>query len=261
MCFATQRCYDAAILWSDRQTDCGTQLWSQLCLDASLTINDSNKFLISLSAHASSNANIITPSHIPSMCLENIGMTFHFSSCRRTRHALKAQAALSGSGVQHVQHSSALPTGSDDEHLGRPCFSTFPSPGGPQISDTLADKYAPWIPVASSIRASPLSSQGSVSSTTHNTPSHNTSPTSHKYAIHEVKFETLVKLVDCSLRRMISDCKLVRQGGIVLSSDVGSPKLATISPTLFSPGYVKVLSIIYFHDSTDGLIPGDLAPF
>lgn len=259
MCFAAQRCCGAAILCNDRLTDCGTQLWSQLCLDASLTINDSNKFLISLSAHASSNANIIPPSHIPSMCLEDIGMTFHFSSCRRTRYASKAQAALSGSGGQH---SWALPTGSDDEHLDRPCFSTFPSPGGPQsISDTLADKCAPWIPVASSIRTSPLSSQGSVSSDTHNTPSHNTSPTSHKYAIHEVKFETLVKLVDSSLRRTISDCKLVRQGGIVLSSDVGSPKLATISPTLFSPGYVKVLSIIDFHDSTNGLIPGDLAPF
>ena len=145
-------------------TDCDTQLWSQLCLDASLTINDSNKFLISLSAHASSNANIIPPSHIPFMCLENIGMTFHFSSCRRTRHNSKAQGAMSGSDVQHVQHSSALPTSSDDEHLGRPCFSTFPPPGVPQsISDTLADKYTPWNPVDSSIRTSPLSSQGSVS--------------------------------------------------------------------------------------------------
>lgn len=253
-----QRCCDTAILWNDRPTDCGTQLWSQLCLDASLTINDSNKFLISLSAHASTNANIIPTSHIPSMCLEDIGITFHFSSCRRTRQASKAQGALSGSGVQP---SWVLPTGSDDEHLDRPLFSTFPSPGGSQSSsDTLADKYAPWIPIASSIRASPLSSQGSVPSNTHNTPSHNNSPISDIYVIQEIKFETLIKLVNSSLRRMISDCKMVRQGGIVLSNDDGYPKLATISPTLFSPGYVKVLSIIDFHDSANGLIPGDLAP-
>ena len=222
-------------------------------------MNDSNKFLISLSAHASSDANIIPPSHIPSMCLEDIGMTFYFSSCRRTRHASKAQVALSGSGVQH---NWAPPTSSDDEHFDRLCFSSFPSPGGPQsASDTLADKSAPWIPVASSIRTSPFSSQGSVSSNTHNKSSHDISSTTHRYVIQEVKFETLIKLVDSSLRRMISDCKLVRQGGIVLSSDVGSPKLATISPILFSPGYVKVLPIIDLHVSTNSLIPGGLAAF
>ena len=66
----------------------------------------------------------------------------------------------------------------------------------------------------------------------------------HRYAIQEVKFETLVQLVDNSLRRMMSDCKVVRPGGVVLSSDAGCPKLAAISPALFSPGYVKVRLMI-----------------
>ena len=50
----------------------------------------------------------------------------------------------------------------------------------------------------------------------------------------------------------MSDHKLVRPGGIVLSSDAGLPKLAAISPGLFSPGYSKVKANTVFHDAADG---------
>ena len=67
--------------------------------------------------------------------------------------------------------------------------------------------------------------------------------------------------MDFSFRRIISDYKLVRPGGIVLSSDAGCPKLAAISPVLFSPGYVKVQSVIDFHDAADALIQGCFAAY
>lgn len=221
-------------------------------------MKDSNKFLISLSAHSSSNADIRPPSHIPSVCLEDIGMTFHFSSCRRIRHASKAQLALSGSGVHHIWAT----TNPVDEHLDRPCYSPISSPAGAQgVSDTRMDGCAPWILVASSVGTSPASSQGSVLSNTYSTSSQDAQTTGHRYAIQDVKLETLVRLVDSTLRRMMSDYKPVRQGGIILSSDAGFAKLAIISPALFSPGYVKVPPIIEFHDSTDGLIPGDFGAF
>ena len=122
------------------------------------------------------------------------------------------------------------------------------------------DTYAPWVSPTPSIGTSPVSSQDSISINAHCTSSLNT-PIGHGYATHEVKLEILVKLVDFSLRRMISDCKLVRAGGIVLSSDAGCPKLAAISPVLFSPGYVKVQPITQFHDAADALIQGCFATY
>ena len=104
------------------------------------------------------------------------------------------------------------------------------------------DTYAPWGLPTPSIGTLPVSSQESISFNGHCTSSLNM-PTGHKYATHQVKLEVLVKLLDFSFRRMISDYRLVRPGGIVLSSDAGCPKLAAISPALFSPGYVKVQSI------------------
>lgn len=47
----------------------------------------------------------------------------------------------------------------------------------------------------------------------------------------------------------------------MVSSDAGCPKLAAISPALFSPGYVKVQSTIELHDVADGLIPGGFAAY
>lgn len=236
-------------------TDCASQLWSQLCLDASLTVHDSNKILLSLSAQSSSSADIRPPRCIPSVCLEEIGMTFHFSTCRRTRTALRTQVLVSEGGVQHALVS----TNPVAERRDGRYYSPLSLREG--LSDTLTNGCSPWISGASSVNTSPMSSQGSISSNTHSTSSHDIPTPRHRYAIQEVKVEILVQLVDSSLRRMLSDYKPVRHGGVVLSGDAGCPKLAAISPVLFSPGYVKVKSVIEFYVSTDGLIPGGFAAY
>lgn len=239
-------------------TDCATQLWSQLCLDASLTIHGSNKLLISLSAQSSSNADARPPKYAPSACLEDLGMTFHFSTCRRTRSVSRAQVALPGSGIQHT-FASTTPV---DGHLDRHYYSPLSSPGGSKgVLDILTDGHARWILGASSVATSPVSSQSSVSFSMCDESSLDTPTTRHRYATQEVKLEILVQLMDSSLRRMISDYRPVRTGGVILSSDAGCPKLAAISPALFSPGYVKVQPIIKFHDPTNRLIPGDFAAY
>lgn len=186
-------------------------------------------------------------------------MTFFFSSCRRTRLASKPQVTLSTNTVHYIE---APPTDPVYQHFDRPYFAPFSLPGGLQrVHDSQTDQSAPRFPILSSVGTLPVSSQGNASSNTHSTSSHDIFSRCHRYAIQEVKFEALVQLVDSGLRRMMSDCKPVKQAGIILSSDIGFPKLATISPTLFSPGYAKVRPILGFHDSTNGLLPGDFAAF
>ena len=236
-------------------TDCATQLWSQLCLDASLTIINSNKFLISLSTQSSSNAYIRPPRWVSSMCIQDIDMSFHFSTCRRTRIAFRAPVTVFGGCIQHTLASTTITEG----HLDRRYHSPLSSLGRPQ--DTLTDKSTPWTLYGSSVGTSPVSSQDSISSNTHSTSSLGAPTTRHRYATQEVKVETLVQIVDSSLRRIISDNKPVRSGGIVLSSDAGCPKLATISPALFSPGYIKVRPINEFYDAADGLTLGDFSAY
>ena len=237
-------------------TDYATQLWSQLYLDASLTTHDSNKFLISLSAQSSRNADIRPPKCIPSACLESISMTFHFSTCRRTRNVSSTQVTMSRSGVEHTFAS----TNPIKQHSDRQHYCPLSLLGGPQgVLDDLPDRCAPWTLSAPSVYTSPVSSQGSISSNTHSTSSFDTPTTSHRYAIQEFELETLVQLLDISLRRMMSDYRPVRPGGVVLSTDSGNPKLAAISPALFSPGYVKVQPVIEFHDTADSLTLGGFA--
>ena len=175
-------------------------------------------------------------------------MLFHFSTCRRTRNTPRALYSVSGTSIQHA----ATSTNTTNEQCARGYYPLLSSPGGPQ--DTIMDTYASWVLPTPSVGTSPVSSQDSCTSS----PS---TPTGHSYAIHEVKLESLVKLVDSSFRRMISDYKLGRPGGIVLSSDAGCPKLAAISPVLFSPGYVKVQSVTEVHDAADALIQGCFAAY
>ena len=219
-------------------------------------MNGSNRLLISLSVRSSSSATTRPPICVQSVCLTDIGMTFQFSTCRRTRHPLTAQVAVSGSGGLH----DLVSTHPVDEYLGRGYCSQLSSREGSQgVLDTLAERRALWILRTSSVGTSPESSQDSDSSNTHCVYPLDNPTTCRSYTVQEVELETLVQLVDSSLRRMLSDYKPIRSGGIVLSSDDGFLKLAAISPPLFSPGYVKVDSVTDFHDAANGLTPGGFA--
>ena len=235
-------------------TDSGKQLWSQLCLDASLTVTDSNKFSMSLSPRTSGCAGIRPPKGILTACIENICISFHFSTCRRTREYLRLPITVSGNNLQHTLTSTNLIS----NHLDRHNHSAHSSPGRPR--DSTIDRYAPWALGTSTVHTSPLSSQDSVLSDTHSPPSLSVPASRHRYAIQDVSLDVLVRLVNASLRRLISDNKPpVRCAGILASSDPGSPKLAAISPALFSPGYGEVQFIVSFRNAANGLILGGLA--
>ena len=72
------------------------------------------------------------------------------------------------------------------------------------------------------------------------TPSFKSSTPPSEYSTHKVDFEELVRIVNASLHIMICDRRPAKAGGIILSSDKGYPKLAALSPALFSPGYARV---------------------
>lgn len=147
-------------------TDDGLQIWSQLNLNASLSLPENSvdkkpslrRLLITLTGQPTSHLNVQPPAGIPSARLESVSFTMKLSTCRRTR----------------------LPM-------------TFKS----------------------------------------STPR-------FEYSTHKVDLEELFRIVNASLHIMICDRRPAKAGGIILSSDEGYPKLAALSPALFSPGYVRV---------------------
>ena len=72
------------------------------------------------------------------------------------------------------------------------------------------------------------------------TPSLESSSSRYVYSTHNVDLEELFKIVNASLQIMICNRRPAKAGGIVVSSDEGYPKLAALSPALFSPGYAQV---------------------
>ena len=175
---------------------------------------------------------------MPYTCIETIGLSFHFSTCRRTRSALRASDTVHEGSVSHTLTS----TTSIDDQFDRRYDSSLSLPEG--YPDTLMNKGRLWTFATSSDDTSPVSSQDSVLSAAQSTSSLHNPMVSYSHATQDVTLEALVQMIDSSLRRMMSENKPGRPGGIVLSSDAGHPKLAAISPDLFSPGYAKVKSML-----------------
>ena len=173
---------------------------------------------------------------MPSTCIETITLSFHFSPCRRIRNA--SRAPVSASSGSHT----LISTEPIDNQLDHRYNSSLSLAEG--YPDTLMDKGRQWTFAALSDNISPVSSQDSVFSAAQTTSLFNARMISYSHATQDVTLDAIVQMVDSSLRRMMSDQKPGRLGGIVLSSDAGHPKLAAISPDLFSPGYVKVKPII-----------------
>ena len=151
---------------------------------------------------------------------------------------MRAPVTVPASSVSHTL-TSAKPI---DDQLDHRYDSSLSSPEG--YPDTSKDKGRLWTFANLLDNTLPVSSQDSVLSAAQSTSSLNAPMISYSHATQDVTLEALVQMVDSSLRRMISDNKPGRPRGIVLSSDAGHPKLAAISPDLFSPGYVKVKPII-----------------
>jgi hypothetical protein len=64
-----------------------------------------------------------------------------------------------------------------------------------------------------------------------------------RYVTHEVDLGDTLKMVNASLHTMLfgrMPGPRGKSGGVVVSSDGGFPKLVTLSPALFNPGYTQV---------------------
>lgn len=59
-------------------------------------------------------------------------------------------------------------------------------------------------------------------------------------AFDQLDLQTLMKLIDTALRTLICNNPTRTAAGIKTSADPSGPKLADISPALFSPGYLSV---------------------
>lgn len=259
-----QRSCDAVLRRNIRLT-ITIQMWSQLGLDASLSLPENdvgtqqypNKLIISLTRQAASQADVKPPSGVPSVCLENISMVLCLSTCRRSRLSSKARADSNKSRDTlnenaalgaHLRcnnvdkrwdsHMLSLKWAQDirDPSEERSRFGIAKAELNPSriMTDPFSMKTSP------TISGSTVSSKSSLSQSTDGMYITGRCPQRHGYAIHEISFRDLLMMVDMSLRTMISGHLATRSVGIILSSDAGYPKLVDASPALFCPGYFKV---------------------
>lgn len=256
------------------------QIWSQLCLKASLSLpgsgyhtsddasdsilDQSNSVSISLTRQTSSQNITCPPDGVPIACLEVIDLTMHFSACRRRRiplhearlgRAIGSAAIDKSLGDEDLLESGGLPmlshelarTNVEDRGSAWPWEPNFPVKAA---DDSLGLSASVSTETSRANSQNTISSKSSLSSAIESQRSVRSYSTPYCYAKNEVRFEDLVKVIDAALHTMISDHMPARYGGkggrqtkyvpIVLSNDEGYPKLAAISPALFSTGYHEV---------------------
>ena len=244
------------------------QIWSQLNLNASLSLPENQTdnglsaktLLITLTGQLSSHKTIQPPAGVPSARLESVSFTMKFSTCRRTRLPTKERKQLtmhersvnkSQSRILYQSrecldrrwnlacqsHILACMNGGDEQ---RELITESDLLIGP-VELPLASKREFVSGTTSTVRSldSTLSTKTSQSAEAC-TPSFESSAPRSKYSTHNVDLDELFKIVNASLHVMICGHRPAKAGGIVLSSDEGYPKLATLSPVLFAPGYARV---------------------
>ena len=248
-------------------TDDRWQIWSQLNLNASLSLPENpidkgsfrKTLLITLTGQPSSHTNIQPPAGVPSAQLESVRFTMKFSTCRRTRLPIKEREQLmihEGSVNESQNRMPYESRESLDRSWNLPCQSHMQVPmsdgdeQGEHLTKSSLLKGSDQLPSALrhivSRTTSTMQSLDSMSSTKTLksseacTPSFESSAPHSKYSTHKVELDELLKIVNASLHIMICDRRPAKARGIILSNDEGYPKLAALSPALFSPGYARV---------------------
>ncbi len=249
------------------ETDDRWQIWSQLNLSASLSLPESpndkgpplKRLLITLTGQPSSHMNVKPPTGIPSARLESVNFIMNVSTCRRTRLPMNEQRQLAVC-ARNVNESQTRKSRNARETLDRrrdlPWQSHIPVRmiGGDEEGGHLSEsgllvgpnerpsaaRHVVFGTTSIMRSVDSMSSTKTLKSVEACTPSFESSAPRSEYATHKVDLEELFKIVNASLHIMICDRRAVKAGGIVLSSDEGYPKLAALSPALFSPGYARV---------------------
>ncbi|KAK0514218.1 hypothetical protein JMJ35_002835 [Cladonia borealis] len=248
---------------------CNAEIWSQLNLNASLSLPESpidkepslKRILITLTGQPSSHMNVQPPAGVPSARLESVSFTMKLSTCRRTRLPMKERKHLA-MREGNVNESQTRKPYDGRESLDRrrdlPCRSYILVPmigedaqtehrtkSGPLIGSNELPS-ASWHTVSGTISTTrsldSMSATKPLQSAKACTPSFKTSTPHSEYSTHKVDLEELFKIVNASLHIMVCDRRPAKAGGIILSSDEGYPKLAALSPALFSPGYARAIS-------------------
>ena len=240
------------------------QIWSQLGLDASLSVPgygtgnkvSAHNFSICLTRQLSSNTNVKLPAAVQSACLDNIEVKLEFSNCSvandskrqnlhpATRNSLESLMAL---------ESDFLPR--------NPCESQTVERAEIEASNALGLNHNFWYQrqtfpqernddrsscsslTTVIINTDSLLNDSSELSTSHAIDEERLSKTSamwNNQTSHKVPFQVLVRLVDASLRMMISEYRIPKSSNLMLASTDGKPKLNLISPSTFRPGFAQV---------------------
>ena len=243
------------------------QIWSQLNLNASLSLPENETdngpsaktLLITLTRQPSRHTNIQPPTGVPSARLESVSFTMKFSTCRRTRRPMKEWKQLTMHEWRVNESQTRIPY-QNRECLDR-CWSLACKShilgcmiGGDEQKELITESGLLMCPVElplaskrvvsgkpSTMRSwdNMLSTKTSQSAEACTPPFESSAPHS-KYSSHKVDLDGFIKLVNASLHVMICGHRPTKAGGIILSSDEGYPKLATLSPVLFAPGYARV---------------------
>lgn len=248
------------------------QIWSQLRLDASLSISGidieggegrgyQDGYLLDLIRKH--DANVDAPGDFPSACLESIRLVFRFSTCRRTRVLPNTQRLVKVAGHDVGQTGMLNINATNDhldshldsaqllqawprEHINAPGQENHRQTGSLPDTESLSwdESYFPttaaWL-ATSQTKVSPNPSQSSMTGSLHSSR-----PSSEKsiFIIHEATFENVVNLLNASLSLLICDRRNAKRRGVILSSDSGFSRLVAISPVFFSPGYLEVQFIV-----------------
>ena len=217
------------------------------------------RILITLAGQPSSHMNVQPPASVPSARLESVSFTMKLSTCRRTRLPIKERKQLA-MREGNVNGSQSWEPCDDREKLyslrDMPCQSHIlvPMIGEDEQTEHLSESgpmvgskdlpSASWHTVSgmtSTMRfVQSMSPTKTLQPAEGCKPSPESSTSRFKYSTHKVDLEELFKIVNASLHVMICDRRPAKAGGIVLSGDEGYPKLAALSPALFSPGYARV---------------------
>ena len=203
--------------------------------------------------------NVRPPAGVPSARLESVSFTMKLSTCRRTRLPIneRKQLAMRERNVNESQnrkpydnresldrrwdlscqsHNLTHMIGEDEhrEHLSE----SGPLIGSKELPSALKHVMSETISTMRSVES--ISSAKELEAAEACTPSLECSPSRFEYSTQKVDLKEFFKIVNASLHVMICDRRPAKAGGIVLSGDEGYPKLAALSPALFSPGYARV---------------------
>ena len=213
----------------------------------------SDQFSLCLTREPNEHQNVHPPTDVPSICLEAVNLVLSLSACRRIRKQSQSQQAsyrakrdekrsrsflrlpepACESGQPSIRQPVVEDAPSNDQSYGASLES-----GAAHTGNMSSSQFSLMTSVNSLTSDSSISSLSSVRNASY--PSSQDPLQRPMYAVHEVKFDDVLRMLNDSLSIAFCDRRPRKTSGVILSRDTGFPRLDAVSPALFSPGYLEV---------------------